>query len=755
MNKEKNILVVDDESVSRKKVFKILDNAGYIVELAINGKDALEKLIYANNTADQFDLLMTDIDMPVLNGIGLLDKLNKLDLDIPTIAFTGNENKEIVVELLRRGCSDYLAKPFKKIEMLQRVEAALDKKLLRESKEELDVKNRIDRVFIEHGNDEIDSLLNKFLEICMNTLKSSYGIFGYEEPKGNRKRFVIDNSIASESISNGRETLLTQDGWESMGMRAISTQRAIISNNPDDSPAPNLPKTRFMSCPVVHDSFSGYIIIADKGTGYNLKDRNMINGISSHIAPILDIKSKNDMFEEYRKMAEKKIWESNTELFNKQKELEIANQKLDELNHELQRDQDLAENVFANILDAIPTGSVGIRSYLTPMKKVGGDLFLCTPVFVNKQYIFLGDFTGHGLSAAIGAIPVSETFTEIKDRTHSIGDICRKMNRQLKALLPTGLFLCACLIELDYASDEIHAWTGGLPDLIIRGKGGIKKRIASNHLPMGILNDDEFDSSVETLNVEDGDYIYLFSDGVTEGENRKGEMFGQERIEKLMAHDGDSGSIIDEIKRDLELFCDGVEQSDDISLVEIKYSSTDVKNVGIKLIEDLSNVTREWHVGWKLGADILKSCLPPYTDVLKLFIESEDELREKSDELLLILAELFTNAFEHGVLRLDAGLKKNINTMEEYYAQREEAIANLQYGWIEISVELNKTGQKRDIILEVEDSGPGFDYTKESPKLSDNITPSGRGIPLLLSLCKEVRYMGRGNKVRVLYSCEG
>lgn len=272
---------------------------------------------------------------------------------------------------------------------------------------------------------------------------------------------------------------------------------------------------------------------------------------------------------------------------------------------------------------------------------------------------------------------------------------------------------------------------------------------------MGILSDDEFDSSVETVNVEDGDYIYLFSDGVTEGENRKGEMFGQERIEELMAHDGDSGTIIDKIKRDLDLFCDGVEQTDDISLVEINYSTMGIENVGMKLIDDLSKVTKEWHVGWKLGVDILKSCLPPYTDVLKLFIESEDELREKSDELLLILAELFTNAFEHGVLRLDAGLKKNISTLEQYYAQREEAIANLKYGWIEISVELNKTGQKRDIILEVEDSGPGFDYSKESPKLSDNITPSGRGIPLLLSLCKEVIYMGRGNKVRVLYSCEG
>jgi len=753
MNK-KNILVVDDEIVTRKKVSKILDNAGYKAEVAVDGKDGLKEIIDANNTPDQFDLLITDINMPVLDGIELLDELRKLDLNIPAIAFTGNEDKKIVIELLRRGCSDYLAKPFDKKELIQRVELALDKQSLRESKEELDVKNRIDEVFIKHGTDEIDSLLNKFLEITMNTLKSSYGIFGYYEPKGDRKSVAIDKSLTTKSMLNEKEILIPQDVWEGIGEQTISEKRAIISNNPDNSSGLNFRKTRFISCPVIHDSFSGYIITADKEIGYNLKDQNMIKAISSDIAPILDIKLKNDIFEKYRNMAEKRIWESNNELIEKQKEIEIANKKLEALNNELQLDQELAENVFANILNTIPTGSVGINYYLTPMKKVGGDLFLSTPVFINRQYVFLGDFTGHGLSAAIGAIPVSEIFNEIKDNSHSIGDISRKINRQLKALLPTGLFLCACLIELDYTSDKIHVWNGGLPDLIIRGKGGRKKRISSKHLPMGILSDDKFDSSVEVVRIDDGDYIYIFTDGVTEAENKEGVMFGQERIEEHMAHDRPSGSIIDEIKRSIDSFCSGVDQSDDISLVEIRYSSMDVKDSGRQIFIDSSEITKDWHVGWRLGPEILKSCAPPYTDILKFFIEPYDQLREKSGELLLILAELFTNAFEHGVLGLDAGLKKEVSTMERYFVQREEAIANLEQGWIKIDIELNREDQRGNIILRVEDSGPGFDYSEELPELSDNITPSGRGIPLLLSLCKEVKYMGRGNKVQAVYSWE-
>jgi|APSaa5957512622_1039677.scaffolds.fasta_scaffold132176_2 two-component system, HptB-dependent secretion and biofilm response regulator len=171
------------------------------------------------------------------------------------------------------------------------------------------------------------------------------------------------------------------------------------------------------------------------------------------------------------------------------------------------------------------------------------------------------------------AIPDLETFRKIRDNTHSIGDICSKMNRQLKALLPAGLFLCARLIELDYTAGKIHVWSSGLPDLIIRGEGEIRNRVSSNHPPMGVLRHEKFDSSVKTVNIKDGDYIYLFSDGVTEAENKKGEMFTQERIEKIVAYAGNSGSIISKITEALNLFCHGVEQTDDISLVEIEYRS--------------------------------------------------------------------------------------------------------------------------------------------------------------------------------------
>lgn len=246
--------------------------------------------------------------------------------------------------------------------------------------------------------------------------------------------------------------------------------------------------------------------------------------------------------------------------------------ELKKLNAELKHDQSLAENVFNNILSEIPSNYTNISFSLIPMSKVGGDIFLSTKVFVDRQYVFLGDFTGHGLSAAIGAIPVSEIFSQIQDNSHSIEDIARKMNKKLKALLPTSLFLCACLIEVDYSADKIHVWIGGLPDALIFNRNNqLKQRILSKHLPLGILGDNKFDDKPEVISVDEGDQIFFFSDGITEAENKEGEMFGQERLENFITNCRNPENSIDEIVKNLNSFCKDADQSDDITIATIRY----------------------------------------------------------------------------------------------------------------------------------------------------------------------------------------
>ncbi|MFH1292650.1 MAG: response regulator, partial [Pseudomonadota bacterium] len=141
--------------------------------------------------------------------------------------------------------------------------------------------------------------------------------------------------------------------------------------------------------------------------------------------------------------------------------LEEANQELEGLFQQLQRDYEIAEKVFDKIvLEGKHSDCPNIKRFQSPMATVGGDLILVSVGPTGGQYVFVGDFTGHGLSAAIGAIPLSSIFYAMTEKGHSISDIVTEINRKLKNILPTGLFLCACLMELNYLKETVDLWNG-------------------------------------------------------------------------------------------------------------------------------------------------------------------------------------------------------------------------------------------------------------------------------------------------------
>jgi len=125
---KKHILLAEDAEETRKTFATILRKAGYDVTEAKDGSDALREIISAHKTPHKVDLLLTDLWMDNLDGLQLLDQLDKMRMRLPTVAMTGSSDKEVVVELMRRGCQDYIEKPFSATELLQHL-ANIVKKL--------------------------------------------------------------------------------------------------------------------------------------------------------------------------------------------------------------------------------------------------------------------------------------------------------------------------------------------------------------------------------------------------------------------------------------------------------------------------------------------------------------------------------------------------------------------------------------------------------------------------------------------------
>lgn len=112
MGKEtKRILIADDEELNRQTLSVLLEKTGYEVSSVPDGKTALEEILISHEKRELFDVLLTDVAMPEMSGIELIRELKKRNMDIPVVAITAYGDKDMLIELLRSGCSDYIEKP--------------------------------------------------------------------------------------------------------------------------------------------------------------------------------------------------------------------------------------------------------------------------------------------------------------------------------------------------------------------------------------------------------------------------------------------------------------------------------------------------------------------------------------------------------------------------------------------------------------------------------------------------------------------
>jgi adenylate cyclase len=133
-NNTGRLLVVDDNKVNRLLLGRSLEQQGHSVEMAENGRQALEML-----HAKPFDLVLLDIEMPEMNGYQVLEKATAdLQLrDIPIIITSALEELDSVVKCIEMGAEDYLTKPVNPVLLKARLGASLEKKRLRDQQREL------------------------------------------------------------------------------------------------------------------------------------------------------------------------------------------------------------------------------------------------------------------------------------------------------------------------------------------------------------------------------------------------------------------------------------------------------------------------------------------------------------------------------------------------------------------------------------------------------------------------------------------
>lgn len=422
-------------------------------------------------------------------------------------------------------------------------------------------------------------------------------------------------------------------------------------------------------------------------------------------------------------------------------------QQLQSYSQNIEVEQDLAAKVYNTVLQSNLLQTEAVKAVMSPLALFNGDLLLVEKTPDNHLYLLLGDFTGHGLTASVGAIPVADIFYSMSRKGFALADIVQAINLKLHKILPVNMFLAATAVALYPDSKTLSLITCGLPEhFIINDLDDSYQTVSAINFPLGIA--ERIGLEIQNFRVDKHHHLFLMTDGVFEAVNKHGEVFGAMPILDALLQ-GPQVSI-DALQASLTKHTLDSAQQDDISIVELV---CDVENVPWQASHRVQTVRSVEALHWKAGMEFDMDALRqvnPVPVIVNALMEIQG-LQHYRQSIFLIVSELFANALDHGVLKLDSSLKKGPDGFMRFYQLRDDRLANWQQGRIGFLFRHQSTAQGGRLTIKVRDSGDGFDWAVHMSALKDNQGLSGRGVKLLETLCSSLTYQGKGNRVTAVF----
>lgn len=410
-------------------------------------------------------------------------------------------------------------------------------------------------------------------------------------------------------------------------------------------------------------------------------------------------------------------------------------------------EHEVAVKIYNNVLCKNLLTTEAVQSVISPMALFNGDVLFVAKSPENHLHLLLGDFTGHGLSASIAAIPTADMFYGMTQKGFDLVDIVEEINSKLYKTLPTNMFLAATAVSLYPDSKSLSLITCGLPEhFLVDTRSNSYKVIGSKNLPLGIQASCELEE--QHFAVTSDQHLFMFTDGVFEAENGDGEAFGSERI--IAAIRGSDGGL-DKLRGKLDEHRQFSGQKDDISLVKL---ICDVDNVPWRSDETQHQAramkATRWKSSMEFEIDTLRA-ISPVPVMVNALMEIQG-LQDHRQFIFMIVNELFANALDHGLLGLDSQIKTTPEGFMDFYQLKEQRLQHCDQGRIRFQFIHQPIDSGGRLIIKVTDSGNGFCWQQQQQQqLELNSGLSGRGLKLLESLCSSLTYHGKGNRVTAVF----
>jgi phosphoserine phosphatase RsbU/P len=231
---------------------------------------------------------------------------------------------------------------------------------------------------------------------------------------------------------------------------------------------------------------------------------------------------------------------------------------------------EIAHNIQIAILprDVPSTQNLRISAIYRPMTAVAGDFYEFVPVDEARVGILVADAAGHGVPAALIASMIKVAMRAVASSAHDPGAVLMGLNRVLSGQSPSQL-ISAAYLWLDTEKKMARYSAAGHPPLL-RWRQGQLDRIESNGFLLGMVEECAY--PVATIAIHSGERFLLYTDGVIEVENGRGEFFGDGKLEEVV-RDNQSrspGQLSEELLSQIDRWRSrSIPQQDDITLVVI------------------------------------------------------------------------------------------------------------------------------------------------------------------------------------------
>ena len=238
------------------------------------------------------------------------------------------------------------------------------------------------------------------------------------------------------------------------------------------------------------------------------------------------------------------------------------------LDHDIEIASKIQQGLLPKELPNLP--DVAVSGSTLACYSVGGDCFDVIDLDGGRHGFFVGDISGKGIPAALLATLLQGIFFTTASMDIPLTSVFSRVNRYLAERAGGDRYATVFYGVLDKSGAFEYVNAGHVPPLIKRKSGAIE-RLDLASFPVGMFPEAEYETAAVKL--EKGDFLVIYTDGVSEAVNVKTEMFEEERLQHLL--EGFQGQTVEQlaetIREGVKTFTQGAPQSDDITILVVQY----------------------------------------------------------------------------------------------------------------------------------------------------------------------------------------